>query len=73
MLKQNFQPEHTPISSSDTSDNLSTTIKFSEIYKLSQLSFDPDAMPIWELVAKISVQVPNEEWLLSQFQQKEYC
>jgi hypothetical protein len=26
------------------------------------LSFDPDAQPIWELVAEISAQVPNEEW-----------
>ncbi|MBN3961697.1 hypothetical protein [Nostoc sp. NMS8] len=58
MVKQNFQPEHTPISPSDVSKNLSTTINFSEISK----SFDPDAMPIWELVAEISAQVPDEEW-----------
>jgi type I restriction enzyme S subunit len=29
---------------------------------LSELSFDPDAPPIWELVAEISAQVPDEEW-----------
>ncbi|UBF27154.1 hypothetical protein K9N68_04085 [Kovacikia minuta CCNUW1] len=28
----------------------------------NQLSFDPDAQPIWELVAEISAQVPDEEW-----------
>ncbi|MEH2206825.1 MAG: hypothetical protein V7K53_22575 [Nostoc sp.] len=62
MVKQNFQPEHTPISPLDSSENLSTTIKFSEISKLSELSFDPDAVSIWELVAEISAQVPDEEW-----------
>ncbi|MEH2095229.1 hypothetical protein [Nostoc sp.] len=62
MVKQNFQPEHTPISPSDCSEKLSTTIKFSEISKLSELSFDSAAVPIWELVAKISAQVPDEEW-----------
>ncbi|MEH1906791.1 MAG: hypothetical protein V7L05_01165 [Nostoc sp.] len=62
MVKQNFQPEHTPIPPLDGSENLSTTIKFSEICKLSELSFDPDALPIWELVAEISGQVPDEEW-----------
>jgi type I restriction enzyme S subunit len=30
--------------------------------ELSQLSFDPAAVPIWELVAEISAQVPDEEW-----------
>ena len=29
---------------------------------LSEFSFDPDAPPIWELVAEISAQVPDEEW-----------
>jgi len=29
---------------------------------LSELSFDPDAPPIWELVAGISAEVPDEEW-----------
>lgn len=28
----------------------------------SKLTFDPDAPPIWELVAEISAQVPDEEW-----------
>lgn len=28
----------------------------------NQYSFDPDAQPIWELVAEISAQVPDEEW-----------
>jgi type I restriction enzyme, S subunit len=27
-----------------------------------EFSFDPDAPPIWELVAKISAQIPDEEW-----------
>jgi hypothetical protein len=27
-----------------------------------QFSFDPDAIPIWELAAEISAQVPEEEW-----------
>lgn len=30
--------------------------------ELSQLSFDAAAVPIWELVAEISAQVPDEEW-----------
>lgn len=30
--------------------------------ELSELSYDSDAPPIWELVAKISAQVPDEEW-----------
>ncbi|MBD2528955.1 hypothetical protein H6G97_04970 [Nostoc flagelliforme FACHB-838] len=50
------------MSPSDGSENLSTTINLSEISKLNKLSFDPDAVPIWELVAEISAQVPNEEW-----------
>lgn len=29
---------------------------------LSELTFDPDAPPIWELVAQISAEVPDEEW-----------
>lgn len=29
---------------------------------LGEISFDPDAPPIWELVAEVSAQVPNEEW-----------
>jgi type I restriction enzyme S subunit len=29
---------------------------------IGELSFDPDAPPIWELVAQISAQVPDEEW-----------
>jgi hypothetical protein len=29
---------------------------------LGEVSFDPDAPPIWELAAKISAQVPDEEW-----------
>lgn len=29
---------------------------------LGELTFDPDAPPIWELVAQISAQVPDEEW-----------
>ncbi len=62
MEEQNFQPEHTPIFLSDASKNLSTNIKFSEICKLSKLSFDPGAVPIWELVAEISAQVPDDEW-----------
>jgi type I restriction enzyme, S subunit len=27
-----------------------------------KFSFDPDALPIWELVAQISAQIPDEEW-----------
>ncbi|GAX36476.1 hypothetical protein NIES3585_25090 [Nodularia sp. NIES-3585] len=30
--------------------------------QLDKFSFDPDAPPIWELVAEISAQVPDEEW-----------
>ena len=62
MKEQNFQPEHTPISPSDRSENVSTTIKFNEISKLSELYFDPGAVTIWELVAEISAQVPDDEW-----------
>jgi type I restriction enzyme S subunit len=29
---------------------------------LTELTFDPDAPPIWELVAQISAEVPDEEW-----------
>ena len=28
----------------------------------TQFLFNPDAQPIWELVAEISAQVPDEEW-----------
>lgn len=28
----------------------------------SEITFDPDAPPIWELVAQISAQVPDDEW-----------
>ncbi|WGV24179.1 hypothetical protein [Halotia branconii] len=62
MVKQNFQPEYTPVSPSDAFENLSTIIQFSEISTLNKLSFDPDALPIWELVAQISAEVPDEEW-----------
>jgi hypothetical protein len=27
-----------------------------------QFSFDPEAQPIWELVAEVSAQIPDEEW-----------
>lgn len=33
-----------------------------EVPTIGELSFDPDAPPIWELVAEISAQVPDEEW-----------
>jgi type I restriction enzyme S subunit len=33
-----------------------------EVPEIGELSFDPDAPPIWELVAQISAQVPDEEW-----------
>ncbi|MEQ9482070.1 restriction endonuclease subunit S [Coleofasciculus sp. F4-SAH-05] len=33
-----------------------------EVPEIGGLSFDPDAPPIWELVAEISAQVPDEEW-----------
>ncbi|MCA1993976.1 MAG: hypothetical protein LDL41_18305 [Coleofasciculus sp. S288] len=33
-----------------------------EVSVIGELSFDPDAPPIWELVAEISAQVPDEEW-----------
>ncbi len=29
---------------------------------LTKIKYDPDAIPIWELVAQISAQVPDEEW-----------
>ncbi len=33
-----------------------------EVPIIEELSFDPDAPPIWKLVAEISAQVPDEEW-----------
>jgi type I restriction enzyme S subunit len=30
--------------------------------EFGELTFDPDAPPIWELVAQISAQVPDDEW-----------
>jgi hypothetical protein len=29
---------------------------------LCELTYDPDALPIWELAARISAKVPDEEW-----------
>ncbi|MDG2990599.1 restriction endonuclease subunit S [Candidatus Synechococcus calcipolaris G9] len=29
---------------------------------LTKITYDPNAIPIWELVAQISAQVPDEEW-----------
>jgi type I restriction enzyme S subunit len=29
---------------------------------LTKIKYDPDAIPIWELVAQISARVPDEEW-----------
>ena len=29
---------------------------------LTKIKYDPDAIPIWELVAQISAKVPDEEW-----------
>jgi type I restriction enzyme, S subunit len=29
---------------------------------LGEFLFDPEATPIWELVAQISAQVPDDEW-----------
>ncbi len=29
---------------------------------IDKFSYDPKATPIWELVAKISAQIPDEEW-----------
>ena len=31
-------------------------------YALNKLFFAPDALPIWELAAQISAQVPDDEW-----------
>jgi hypothetical protein len=30
--------------------------------EIDKLAYDSDALPIWELVAQISTQVPDEEW-----------
>lgn len=37
-------------------------IKTQKTSALGQLTFDPKAPPIWEVVAQISAQVPDEEW-----------
>jgi hypothetical protein len=52
------EPDNNPASNQPTS-TFAQLINESEPH---QFSFDPDAQPIWELVAEISAQVPDEEW-----------
>ncbi len=40
----------------------SSSVQLTNASELYQFSFDPDAQPIWELVAEVSAQVPDEEW-----------
>lgn len=49
-----------PIARKQTSQTPIDTVQ--QPSAISELTFDPDAPPIWELVAQISSQVPDDEW-----------
>ncbi len=43
-------------------ENLQENVDAIQQPSVGELTFDPDAPPIWELVTQISAQVPDEEW-----------
>jgi hypothetical protein len=45
-----------------TQKNLSTAISAQAINSSNKFTFDYSAPPIWEVVTKISAQVPDAEW-----------
>ena len=45
-----------------TPKNQSTAMSGQSINSPNKFTFDHSAPPIWEIVAKISAQVPDEEW-----------
>lgn len=45
-----------------TQKNLSTAMSAQVLNASNKFTFDYNAPPIWEVVAKISAQVPDEEW-----------
>jgi type I restriction enzyme S subunit len=45
-----------------TQKSLSTAMSGQAIKASNKFTFDYSAPPIWEVVAKISAQVPDEEW-----------
>lgn len=45
-----------------TQKNLSMPVSAQAINSPNKFTFDYGAPPIWEVVAKISAQVPDEEW-----------
>ena len=42
--------------------NLAATMLEKSINSPNKFTFDHNAPPIWEVVAKLSAQVPDEEW-----------
>ena len=38
------------------------SVEEKELNSLKNINFDYDAEPIWELAARLSAQVPQEEW-----------
>lgn len=54
--------EDSPDLIAGTQETQSQTLSSEESPETRQLSFDSDALPIWELAAEISAQVPEEEW-----------
>ncbi|MCA6524325.1 MAG: hypothetical protein ACK47D_15285 [Pseudanabaena sp.] len=45
-----------------TQKNLSMPVSVQSLNHPNKFTFDYSAPPIWEVVAKISAQVPDEEW-----------
>jgi len=51
---------NTPLIPTNILENASVEEK--ELNSLKNINFDYDAEPIWELAARLSAQVPQEEW-----------
>jgi type I restriction enzyme S subunit len=45
-----------------TQKNLSMPVSAQTLNPPNKFTFDYTALPIWEVVAKLSAQVPDEEW-----------
>ncbi len=42
--------------------NLESSVQDSDTISLANMTYDPNATPIWELAAQLSATVPDEEW-----------
>ena len=51
---------NTPLIPTNILENAS--VEEQELNSLKNINFDYDAEPIWELAARLSAQVPQEEW-----------